>query len=478
MVKPPYRVPSMVEIASVPSNGYTVASTFSGAGGSSLGYRMAGFRVAWCNEFVPAARETYAANANGTVIDARDIRTVTADDVLRDLRMQVGQLDVLDGSPPCASFSTAGRREQSWGQRKTYSDTSQRTDDLFFEYVRLVRGIQPRVFVAENVSGLVKGVAKGYFKEILTELKSCGYQVTARLLDAQWLGVPQARQRIIFIGVRNDLGLDPVHPSPLPYRYSLRDALPELLNSRVVHDTSGNRSAGDVTDRPSPTITTGGLVSNACHYQVVHDTHNSSGNWSAGDVPDMPCPAVTSGSTGGNAGNYQVIAVGANAGFGTEEWQSPDVPVRAIGRNPDSGNGRCGAGEMLIRRDEQGISYDPETGTRISLTDGSPNSRTWDQLSVGQRAMHGNVRPDPRAPVATIRATNGNTVDRTGVMHPVERRKFTLGELRRVCGFPDDFVLTGTYAQRWERLGRAVPPPMMAAIATTVRDQILRRADG
>ncbi|MCZ7641411.1 MAG: DNA cytosine methyltransferase [Verrucomicrobia bacterium] len=78
------------------------------------------------------------------------------------------------GSPPCASFSTAGKREKHWGKAKPYSDTVQRTDDLFFEYIRLIEGLKPRVFVAENVSGLVKGVAKGYFLEILARLKACG----------------------------------------------------------------------------------------------------------------------------------------------------------------------------------------------------------------------------------------------------------------------------------------------------------------
>ncbi len=126
--------------------------------------------------------------------------------------MKAGELDLFDGSPPCASFSTAGKREAGWGKVKDYSDTKQRTDDLFLEYVRLLRGLQPKVFVAENVSGLVKGVAKGYFLEILAALKASGYRVTCRVLDAQWLGVPQQRQRTIFVGVREDLGLDPVHP--------------------------------------------------------------------------------------------------------------------------------------------------------------------------------------------------------------------------------------------------------------------------
>jgi DNA (cytosine-5)-methyltransferase 1 len=81
--KPPYRVPMMDEIRAIPPNGLTVASTFSGAGGSCTGYRMAGYRVVWANEFVPAAQESYKANADPScILDPRDVRTVTADDIL------------------------------------------------------------------------------------------------------------------------------------------------------------------------------------------------------------------------------------------------------------------------------------------------------------------------------------------------------------------------------------------------------------
>jgi DNA (cytosine-5)-methyltransferase 1 len=225
--KPPYRVPSMEEIRALPWNGFNAVSTFSGCGGSSLGYRMAGFKMLWASEFVPAAQETYRANAAPyTILDTRDIREVTGQDILEATGLGVGEIDLYDGSPPCASFSTAGKREAGWGQVKKYSDTQQRTDDLFYEYARLIEETQPRVFVAENVAGLVKGTAKGYFKLILARLRACGYRVQARVLDASWLGVPQSRNRLIFIGVREDLGMDPAHPAPLPYQYTVRDALP------------------------------------------------------------------------------------------------------------------------------------------------------------------------------------------------------------------------------------------------------------
>jgi hypothetical protein len=187
--KPPYRVPLMAELGEIEPNGYTVVSTFSGCVGSCLGFRLAGYRVLWASEFIDAAAETYAANHPTTPLDRRDIRRVTGAEILAAVGRERGDVDVLEGSPPCASFSTAGKRSAGWGSVKPYSDTSQRVDDLFFEYARLVDEIRPRAFVAENVSGLVKGVAKGYFLEILRALRAPGYVVAARLLDAQWLGV-------------------------------------------------------------------------------------------------------------------------------------------------------------------------------------------------------------------------------------------------------------------------------------------------
>ena len=375
MTKPPYIVPSMREIEGIPQNGFCVVSTFSGCGGSCLGYRMAGFRVLWASEFIPAAQETYKANHPLSILDTRDIRSVSPEDILSAVGMRKGEIDILDGSPPCASFSTAGKREKGWGKVKEYSDKSQRTDDLFFEYIRILRGLMPKVFVAENVSGLVKGTAKGYFIEIMRELKASGYRVKCKVLDAQWLGVPQSRQRTIFVGVREDLGLDPVHPKPLPYRYSVREALPWI--ARAVHDTGGQYSHGDVTNRPSPTV------------------------------------------------------VAQNKALFVEA--ETDIGRYAIGKE-------------------------------------------WDKIKPGGKSEKylSLVKPDISRPCPTITQCAGST-STAGVVHPTEKRKFSIAELKRICAFPDDFILTGTYAQQWERMGRAVPPVMMAKIAATIRDEILSR---
>ena len=254
--KPPYLIPSMDDINAFSRNGMKVVSTFSGCGGSCLGYRMAGYKVVWANEFIKAAQDSYNANkTDDCYLDCRDIRQVNPDDILLQLGMEQGEVDLFDGSPPCQAFSMAGKRDKGWNKPKSYdgSKSKQCNEQLFDEYIRLLRGLMPKVFVAENVGGLVRGTAKGYFLEILRGLKTSGYRVECRLLDAQWLGVPQVRRRTIFVGVRNDLDIEPVFPKPLSYQYTVRDALPWIIKS--TEDTKGQFKVRHFSDKPHGTIT-------------------------------------------------------------------------------------------------------------------------------------------------------------------------------------------------------------------------------
>ena len=429
--KPPYRVPSMQEIAALPPNGYKVVSSFSGCGGSCLGYRMAGYKVLWANEFIPAAQETYKANHPHSILDTRDIRKVQPEEILYAIGLKQGEIDIFDGSPPCASFSTAGKREKAWGKVKDYSDTKQRVDDLFFEYTRLLKGLQPKVFVAENVSGLVKGTAKGYFLEILKALKDCGYTVSAKLLDAQWLGVPQMRQRIIFIGVRNDLvakyGVKPVHPDPLSYRYTVREALLWIVNIRHGNGfgeeewiSASQTLAQTVGSSPSSGNNLYGNAHKieAIPIRAIHDTGGQV-RFSAGDITDVPSPTVTA----------------------QQQWY---IEEQVIESESDISKYAVGA--------------------------------LWDDIKPGEshRKRFNLTKPHLDAPCPTVVQCGGHP-NTASVVHPLEKRKFSIAELKRICAFPDDFILCGSFAQQWERLGRAVPPVMMSWVAKTIQKEILEK---
>jgi DNA (cytosine-5)-methyltransferase 1 len=191
---------------------------------------MAGFRELLAVEWDDNAVECFRLNFPGIPVYHGDINALTVEEVLRLTGLRVGELDLFDGSPPCQGFSTAGKR-----------DFDDPRNQLFRQYVRLLKGLQPRVFVMENVSGMVKGKMKLIFADVLTELRGCGYRVEARVLNAACFGVPQARMRMIFVGVREDLGLDPSHPTAQTAPIALRDALPELAGIRTKNDKFKNK---------------------------------------------------------------------------------------------------------------------------------------------------------------------------------------------------------------------------------------------
>jgi len=230
---------------------------------------------------------------------------------------------------------------------------------------------------------MVKGVSKGYFKDIMRRMKALDYRVAARIIDAQWLGVPQHRPRVIFIGMRTDVQQEPRFPIPLSYRYTVREALPWLNGAT---QELGGRWAIDLTDRPARAIT------NQNRLRAVHDT---SGIMSTGDESDRPAATIT----------------------------------------------KCGIGHHKIEQIIGNDDFEPK----------------WGPLD----------QPHPTIMRAGARTSGEVRIDG-------QRRNFTIAEVRRICSFPDDYVMSGSYSKQWARLGNSVPPLMAKAIADAVRDTLLQ----
>jgi len=201
----------------VPHHGTTVFSTFACGGGSTMGYKLAGYDVIGCNEIDPQMMAIYRANHRPKLSYREDIRSFLLRD---DLPEELYQLDILDGSPPCSVFSTAGKREEDWGKEKVFREgqVEQRLDDLFFSLIALAKRLQPKVFLAENVHGMLLGHAKGYLLEIKERLRDAGYRLQLFHLNAASMGVPQMRERVFFIGHRLDLDV-------LPLRLTFREPM-------------------------------------------------------------------------------------------------------------------------------------------------------------------------------------------------------------------------------------------------------------
>jgi DNA (cytosine-5)-methyltransferase 1 len=341
--KPTYSVPSMSEIAKR-DNGLTAVSTFSGAGGSSIGLRQAGWRIPYAVEFIDSARDTYSANAPSTFVDSRDIRTIQASDILDRLGLRPGDLDLFEGSPPCSSFSSANTVKSTRignAKVKDYSDgVQQQTDDLFDEWLRLVEGLRPRAILAENVPGMLQlDDAVPMLRHVTDTLDSLGYRLNVAIRSSMHYGSATARKRLIFMGVRRDVLADRALPDParLPVGFTLRDALDSLP-----------------VESPADEIE---------HAAKVAPSHR-------------------------------------------KEWEKI----------------RPGESSDFIFQ-----------VTRCS----------WD------------------APMPTI--TVRGSVGGADPLHPDVCRKFTPTEVKWATGFPADFVLTGKPSQRYERIARAVPPPIYRA---------------
>jgi DNA (cytosine-5)-methyltransferase 1 len=181
-----------------------VFSCFACGGGSTMGYKLAGFDVIGHNDIDPKMVEVYKENHKPKYSYLESITTFAK---RKDLPKELYELDILDGSPPCSSFSMAGNREKDWGKEKKFREGQelQVLDTLFFDFIDLAKELKPKVVVAENVKGLLLGNAKEYVKKIYEEFDKAGYYCQHFLLDASKMGVPQRRERVFFICLRKDL---------------------------------------------------------------------------------------------------------------------------------------------------------------------------------------------------------------------------------------------------------------------------------
>jgi len=359
---------------------FNVLSTFAGGGGSSTGYRLAGGKILAINEFVLEAQNTYKENYPNTTIIPGDIKKLSGKDFLEKINLKSGELDLLDGSPPCSAFSMAGSvshgkgntHADAFGKTKQYSDIKgvSNVEDLFFEFLRVAKEIKPKVIIGENVAGLTMGEAKDYFHKIQNTFEEIGYHVVADVLDASKYGVPQARKRTFFIGVREDV------------------AEKVGINFMTMYQ---------LFPEPNPKSTTLG--------EAISDVINE-------DKEEL---------------EYLLKALKPPKAVGITLSKMPTDPDRVL----------------------TGMDYHP-------------------------KKHHFNLkRTSLRQPCSTITAM-GNLAGVAGTVHPLENRKFTIKELKRIMSLPEDFKLTGAHKQQSERIGRMVPPLMMKALAESVYEKVLK----
>lgn len=191
-------------------NGLKVFSCFACGGGSTMGYKLCGCEVLGCNEIDPRMNKVYVLNHNPKYNYLEDIRDFNKRD---DLPEELYNLDILDGSPPCSTFSMAGQREDAWGVEKKFREgqKEQTLDDLSFIFIETVAKLRPKVVIMENVEGLILGNAWSYVQKIYKQFNDIGYQVKHWLLKGETMGVPQTRHRVFFVATRLPFNLDSIN---------------------------------------------------------------------------------------------------------------------------------------------------------------------------------------------------------------------------------------------------------------------------
>jgi DNA (cytosine-5)-methyltransferase 1 len=224
---------NLTDLESVPKNGFKVFSCFHCGGGSTMGYKLAGYEVLGGVEIDPEMMQIYRKNHNpkhSYLMGVQQFRNIPD----AELPPELFNLDVLDGSPPCSSFSMAGSREKAWGEKKKFREgqAEQVLDDLFFDFIAIAKKLQPRVVVAENVKGLIQGTARGYVKEIFSAFREAGYSCQLFLLNAAAMGVPQRRERTFFIANKLNKKLKiEFNEDPIPVAVAIKGCLDSFYPS-------------------------------------------------------------------------------------------------------------------------------------------------------------------------------------------------------------------------------------------------------
>lgn len=198
----------------------TVISLFSGCGGLDLGFELAGFDVPVANEYDSTIWATFEANHPNTKLIKGDIRNIDAKDFPSDV-------DGIIGGPPCQSWSEAGSLrgiEDARGQ-------------LFYDYIRILREVKPKFFLAENVSGMLANRHSQAVQNIIEMFNETGYNTTLTLVNAKDYGVVEERKRVFYIGFRKDLEVDFKFPEGSTKddskKLTLRDIIWDLKDTAV-----------------------------------------------------------------------------------------------------------------------------------------------------------------------------------------------------------------------------------------------------
>jgi DNA (cytosine-5)-methyltransferase 1 len=282
----------LTHLTQITPNNKRVFSTFACGGGSTMGYKLAGYEVIGANDIDPKMAEVYKLNYNPKLFYQCPIKEL----LTAELPTEMYNLDILDGSPPCSTFSTSGQRDKNWGKLKKFREGQQEQilDELFFDFVSLVDRLKPKIYVAENVQGMLVGDARKYCIEINRQFQNVGYTCQMFTLNAASMGVPQSRQRVFFVGHRVELKYQKLklefHEKPITLR-NVEDGLSHLSSPAMGRELSDRMFQFWRKTKPGDCFSSVHLKGHLFNHKKAS--------------PDLPLPTITA-SSGSRPTHYQL----------------------------------------------------------------------------------------------------------------------------------------------------------------------------
>lgn len=387
---------------------FNVVSFFAGGGGSSCGYKLAGGDVLCVNEFQEIHAKSYSANFPDTPVIVDDIRNVTG----KTIREKIGdvEVDILDGSPPCPPFSMAGSKQEGWGKEKVaYGWKQKNIEDLTFDQIRIVGDLKPKVVVCENVKGLTMDYAREYLTRMISEFEKEGYITDYQVLNGWQFGVPQKRERIFIVSIREDVA-DKIGINFLNFK-SMVFPLPSDENKPTIRDAIEDLQDDPENIEEAKVLETAMLNSSKGHWVHGFETH-----------PDFPGSGPCKGLRGVES-REKVISVGDNV---VGPWFEEQIK-----------NG-------VIKKEDEKHSY---YMSRVVPYDQAAHSLT--EKGLQSKFMGGNH------------------------FHPEELRIYTLKEAQRIMTLPDDYKHEGSLDDSQARIGLMVAPMCMYHLAESIYQNVL-----
>jgi DNA (cytosine-5)-methyltransferase 1 len=390
-----------------------VVSLFSGCGGLDLGFKQAGFEIIWANDFFPDAVKTYKENIGDHIVGG-DIKEITSSKI-------PNNFDVLLGGFPCQGFSIANKKRSMEDERNF----------LYREMLRIVKDKKPKIFLAENVKGLLSMEKGEIIKMIIDDFKKLGYEVSYKVVNAADYGVPQQRERIIILGNRINT------KNRFPIQTHTKDTdNSNLLQWKTVKDSIDYLSDLWISYNPQK-------INNKTIYNHIARTNVQDNFWGRKHKVNQ----------------HEICDY-------LKYWRDK---IKTTTKKVDDYFGyRYTAGHWFRKDNDSGSIPNPDDWWKLKklLNFDNKFDKFVTELELKDIKFEQSLRiSNWEKPSDTITATGPE-------IHPNKKRRISVRECAIIQTFPDDFIFYGSLGNMYKQIGNAVPVLMAERIAKEIKKML------